>query len=70
MYSDNARFVREHSPYPMTFVTTCANGSNGYLPSDIGYEIGCYEAYASNVGRGSGEILVDLFMKLLNKMKS
>ena len=69
MYSDNARFVREHSPYDMTFVATCANGSNGYLPSDIGYEINCYEAYASNVGRGSGELLVDLFMELLKKMK-
>ena len=69
MYSDNARFVRENTPYEMTFVTTCANGSNGYLPSDIGYEINCYEAYASNVGRGAGEKLADLFMELLQKMK-
>jgi len=69
MYSDNARFVREHSPYGMTFVTSCANGNNGYLPSDMGYEIGCYEAYASNVGRGAGEQLVEQFLQLLNQMK-
>lgn len=69
MYSDNARFVRENTPYAMTFVTTCANGSNGYLPSDIGYEINCYEAYASNVGRGAGEQLADKFLELLHALK-
>ena len=70
MYSDNARYVRENSPYGMTFVTSCANGNNGYLPSDIGYEIGCYEAYASNVGRGAGEQLTEKFLELLRQLKN
>ena len=70
MYSGNAAWVREHSPYPMTFVITCCNGSNGYLPSEIGYEINCYEAYNSNVGRGAGEKLADLFIKMLTRLKN
>ena len=70
MYSGNAAWVREHSPYPMTFVITCCNGSNGYLPSEIGYEINCYEAYNSNVGRGAGEKLADLFIKMLSRLKN
>ena len=69
MYGDNARFVRENSCYPMTFVTSLANGNNGYLPSEVGYEINCYEAYASNVGRGAGELMADLFVQLLQEMK-
>ena len=69
MYGDNARFVRENSCYPMTFVTSLANGNNGYLPSEIGYEINCYEAYASNVGRGAGEMMAGLFLQLLQEMK-
>ena len=69
MYSENARFVRENSCYPMTFVSTLANGNNGYLPSDIGYEINCYEAYISNVGRGAGEQMAELFLQLLQEMK-
>lgn len=69
MYSQNGAFVREHSPFPMTFITSCANGANGYLPSDLGYEIGCYEAYAANVGRGSGEIMADLFVELLTDLR-
>ena len=69
MYSQNGAFVRENSPFPMTFVIACSNGSNGYLPSDLGYEIGCYESYTANVGRGSGEIMADLFIDLLNDLK-
>ena len=69
MYSQNGRFIRENGPYQINFVATCANGSNGYLPSDMGYEINCYEAYASNVARGSGEKLAELFVKMLTELK-
>ena len=69
MYSQNGRFVRENGPYKMNFVATCANGANGYLPSDMGYEIACYEAYSSRVARGSGEQLADLFVKMLTELK-
>ena len=69
MYSENGAFVRENSPFPMTFITSCANGANGYLPSRRGYEIGCYEAYSANVGCGSGEIMAELFIDLLNQLK-
>lgn len=70
MYSQNGAFVRENSPFPMTFVTSCANGANGYLPSRRGYEIGCYEAYAADVGCGSGEIMADVFIDLLTTLKN
>ena len=69
MYSANGAWVREHSPFPMTFVITCCNGSNGYLPSKLGYEINCYEAYNSNVGEGAGEQLAELFVKMLTRLK-
>lgn len=69
MYSQNGRFVRENGPYKMNFVASLTNGSNGYLPSDKGYEINCYEAYASNVTRGSGEQLADLFVNMLTELK-
>lgn len=70
MYSDNGAWIRENAGYPMTFVATCSNGSNGYLPSDLGYRINCYEAYASNVGRGAGEQVAQLFVQLLNDLKT
>ncbi len=69
MYSQNGAFVRENAPYKMNFVMSLTNGSNGYLPSDMGYEINCYEAYASRVARGSGEKLADLFVKMLTELK-
>ena len=69
MYSGNGAWVRENSGYPTTFIATCTNGSNGYFPSDLGYEIGCYEAYASNVGRGSGEKMAEMMVQMLKDIQ-
>lgn len=69
MYSGNGIWVRENSGYPMTFIATCTNGSNGYFPSELGYEINCYEAYASNVAHGSGEKMAGLLVQLLKEIQ-
>lgn len=69
MFSENGRFIRENSLYKDTFIVTCINGSQGYIPSAFGYEINCYEAYSSKVKPGSGEIMAQAFVDLLTELK-
>lgn len=69
MYSQNGAFIRENGPHAFTFVITMTNVYQGYLPSAKGYEIDCYEAYASRVAPGSGEKLADMFVRMLGELK-
>ena len=69
MYSHNGAFIRENGPHAFTFVITMTNVYQGYLPSDMGYEIDCYEAYSARVTRGSGEKLADMFVRMLTDLK-
>lgn len=52
-----------------TFVITCANGANGYIPDARGYEIRTYESYTSYVEPGTGEKLVDMYVEMLAELK-
>ena len=69
MYSITGADIIARSPYENTFVMTCANGANGYIPSAIGYELNTYEAYNSWMAPGTGEQLADLFVDMLNDLK-
>lgn len=69
MFGATGRFIRENSPYDMTFVLTCANGYNGYFPTEQGYDFGCYEAYSSYVARGTAEQIGDRFIEMLKEHK-
>lgn len=69
MFGATGRYIRENSPYDMTFVLTCANGYNGYFPDEQGYDFGCYEAYSSYVARGTAEKIGDRYIEMLKEHK-
>ena len=69
MFSSTGRYIRENSPYDMTFVLTCANGYNGYFPDERGYSYGCYEAYSSYVNVGTAEKIGEEYIKMLKEHK-
>lgn len=69
MFSSTGRYIRENSPYDMTFIATCANGYNGYFPDERGYGYGCYEAYSSYVNVGTAEKIGEEYIKMLNEHK-
>lgn len=68
MFSANGKYIKENSPYPMTFVITQALDHNSYIPSQIAYDINCYEAYASKAVAGSGEALAEHYVEILKTM--
>ena len=69
MFSSTGRYIRENSPYDMSFILTCANGYNGYFPDERGYSYGCYEAYSSYVNVGTAEKIGEEYIKMLNEHK-
>ena len=70
MHGGSARELLEASAFgEKTFVMTCANGAEGYIPDARGYEIGTYEAYTSYVVPGSGERLVAMYLDMLSGLK-
>lgn len=69
MFCDNGAFVKEHSPFPATFVLTCANGRNNYIVSKAAFDYGCYERDNRNFIRGTAEMLADNFVDILREMR-
>ena len=66
MFSTNAMFVKENSPFETTFVIC---GCNSYIAADIAYTYPSYEALTGNYVRGTGEQLADQYVKMLGEIK-
>ena len=66
MFSTNAMFVKENSPFETTFVIT---GNSSYVASDIAFTYRCYESDTGYYARGTGEQLADQYVKMLNQIK-
>jgi len=70
MFAANGRYIKENSPADLTFIISCANQSNGYIPSAEAYVYGCYESHTSDFAPGTGEKLQDTFVEILNGLQS
>ena len=70
MFGSNAMQIKQASPYSMTFIVSCSQNHDGYLPDKLGCEIRCYEAQITKYTPGTAELLVDEFVQMLNEMKN
>lgn len=69
MFDTNGMQIKERSPFDMTFILECANGAFSYIPSQRGFEHGCYEADQCRNMPGTGEKIVDLVLHMMNGLK-
>ncbi len=60
--------LKERSPFPNTIIAELANGAIGYIPTRRAYAQGNYEVVSARCAEGSGELLVDTALKLLNEL--
>ena len=60
--------IKQDSPFATTIIAELANGLLGYIPSRRAYAQGNYEVVSARCGPGSGELLVDAAVKLLNEL--
>ena len=68
MFSAHGRYVKENSPYDMTFIITCCEDS-GYIPTEEAFGYHSYEAQVTSYAKGTGEALAENFVQLLTQMK-
>lgn len=69
MFDTNGQQIKEKSSYTMTFVCAYSNGRYGYIPSKIAWPNGGYEVDTCKYVEGTGEMLSDELVKLLDQLK-
>jgi len=69
MFCENGREIKQTSPFKMTFIATCANTSNGYLPAASAFEYDCYEVDSTKYAKGTAETIVSGFKELLKELQ-
>jgi hypothetical protein len=70
MFNSNGRFIKENSPYKMTFVCTCSNDTIDYLADATTFQYDCYEVNTRRMGAGTAEKVADLYVAMLKELKS
>ena len=66
MFCDHGQYVKENSPFDVTFVIT---GCSGYIANEAAYDYRSYESDTSPYVKGTGEKLAEEMARLLNTMK-
>lgn len=70
MFASHGATIKADSPYDTTFVITCCNGGNGYIPTQAAHEYGCYESHTGRFVAGTGEELVKVLTDSLAELKN
>lgn len=70
MFGSSAMQIKQNSPYPMTFIISCSQNHDGYLPSKLGWKLRCYEAQITRYAPGTAEELVDEYVDMLTQLKT
>jgi len=60
--------IKQRSPFARTLVGELANDNLGYVPSDRAFDEGSYEVYTSAVPPGTGALLADTAVGLLERL--
>ena len=68
MFDTNGQYIRDHSPFETTIISTCANDQNGYIPSAYGYLYGGYEADTTFFAPGTGEKYASIYVDMLKAL--
>ena len=73
MFCESGEAIKEGSPFKMTFVSSCSNGSLSYIPSAITFSYGeAYKSYEEKMTQfvpGTAELLVTEYISMLNQLK-
>lgn len=68
MFDTNGMYIKEHSPYGLTFICGYANQCQGYMPSEKAYELIGYEVATTMFAKGTGEKVADQFLDMLGQL--
>jgi len=66
MFSTNAMFVKENSPFETTVIVT---GNSSYMPAQVAYTYRNYEVDTGFYAEGSAETMADQYVEMLKELK-
>lgn len=69
MFCASGEFIKDWSPYAMTFVVSCCNDARGYLATRLAYSHGSYEVDTRRYPVGCAEYLAENFVDMLKELK-
>ena len=69
MFAEQGVYIKDNSSFDMTFIVTCSEGHEGYLPSLKGWEMDSYESHVTHYEKGTAETLAEEYVELLNELK-
>lgn len=70
MFAAHGVKIKENTPFAMTFVATCANGAEGYFPTEFAFEFGCYESHTTRFTGDTGTKCAEAFISMLETLKA
>jgi len=68
MDHQNGKFVKDNSPYPMTFMSAYSNGACGYIPAESSFPNGGYEVESCQFVAGTGEAVANELVSALKQV--
>ena len=68
MFCESGMQIKEESPFEMTFVSTCSNGSLSYIPTLPTFDYNSYEVQMTKFVPGTAEKLVTEYISMLNQI--
>lgn len=68
MFDISGMRIKTGSPFEMTFICTCANGSNSYMPVEDIWDNGGYSVQCCRFVRGTAEAFEAEFLGMLNTL--
>ena len=66
LFDTSGMYIKEKSPYDMTFICGYANHCQGYMPSEQAYELIGYEVATTMFAKGTAEKVADEILRMLN----
>ena len=69
MFCSSGKYIKEHSPFKMTFVVSCSNDSYDYMADDTTFQYDVYEVNTRRYGRGTAEQLAQNFVEMLTQLQ-
>ena len=69
MFCSSGMYIKEHSPFKMTFVVSCTNDTFDYMADDNAFNYDLYETNTRRYGRGTAEKLAQNFVEMLTELK-
>ena len=69
IFSTSGKYVKNNSPFDITFYISCSNKGRGYFATKEAYNYRCYESVTSSFPKGIAEKVSDTLVDMLNEIK-